>query len=291
MTSEITPQFSFLCPTRGRPREFRRMCESIAKHSAVLSAIEVIAYVDEDDLTSQSLDFCGVLGRVIVGKQCGMAEANAICLNAAQGGIILLMNDDVVIRTDAWDTLLKQHVIQFKDEIFLAYPNDLFKGSKLCTFPILSKKCYDLLKDPFPKQYEGNFIDTHLFDIFQRLKKLGQNRIVYCHDIVFEHMHYRLGKANLDETYKARKRFGNDMHFIELDPVRYQAAYLLKSEIENTTFPEKKKTAYYSLPNHFLSAFFLYLRLFFLNGELPIRWRIWLFIHFSGRYWASKFIA
>lgn len=281
---------SLLCPTRGRAALFKRMCEAIYATTENIAAIELIAYVDEDDKASYELDFAGVPGKTLILPKEPMAVANKLCLDNAQGDIIVLMNDDVVLRTKGWDRLLREKVAQFPDEIYIAYPNDLFKQGKLCTFPIISRKTYEIFVDPFPAQYEGNFIDTHLFDIFQRLKKQGFNRIIYCQDIIFEHMHYRLGKGEFDETYRARRRFGNDVHFIELSDQRSDAALRLQQMIQGLPMlPFQSKSRHIKI-NSFVTAVFTYIRLFALNRALPWRWRLWLFTHFSARYWAQKII-
>ena len=281
---------SFLCPTRGRPVLFKRMCEAIAEKSENLSHVEVITYIDADDVESRDITFFGVCGEKIIGPHVPMSVANKTCLEKSTGDIIVLMNDDVVIRTQGWDTLLREAVNQFPDEVYLVYPNDLFKRNKLCTFPILSRRLCDVLVEPFSTQYQGNFIDTHLLDIFQRLKKSGFDRVRYLENIVFEHMHYRLGKGEFDGTYQARRRFGDDVCFVAMSEQRRWGAKHLMETIQGSalTMPPVRHQPVFI--TSFLGAFKHYIRIFAFNTALPLRWRMWLFTHFLARYWAGKIV-
>lgn len=279
---------SFLCPTRGRTTLFKRMCEAIIATTADISKVEIITYIDEDDVESQQMQIEGIHVEKVIQPKAPMGICNQMCLDKARGDIIILMNDDVILRTKHWDVKLRAAVSQFSDDIYLMYPNDLFKKSKLGTFPILSKKVCDILQTPFPKQFQGNFIDTHLFDMFQRLRKQGFDRICYLDDIVFEHMHYRLGKGNFDATYQARRRFGDDIRFVELVEMREIGAKRLIQSINQQTLSPMPVFKEPKVISNFLSACKHYFKIFAMNTNLPLKWRMWLFTHFLARYWARK---
>ncbi|MBI5448481.1 MAG: hypothetical protein HY939_07155 [Gammaproteobacteria bacterium] len=280
---------SLLCPTRARPALFKRMCQSILNSTSELSALELIVYVDDDDMQASEVDLCGIPGEKIVGPSAPMSIINQTCLDHAKGDIIILMNDDVVMRTPGWDKILRDSITLFSDDIYLAYPNDLFKKDKLGTFPVLSKKVCDILITPFPVPYTGNFIDTHLFDIFQRLKKQGFDRMRYLPDVVFEHMHYRSGKGALDATYKARRRFGgDDLRFVELSDQRHSAAKRLAEAMRQEPVSTMLSHQEIIRVDTFWCALKHYWRVFARNKDLPLRWRTWLFTHFLARYWAGK---
>ena len=74
----------------------------------------------------------------------------------------MLMNDDVIVRTSAWDRKIAELGRTISDGIFLAYPNDLHIGKRMCTFPILTKKACELLLRPYPEEYKTPFIDWHV---------------------------------------------------------------------------------------------------------------------------------
>ena len=73
----------------------------------------------------------------------------------------------------------------------------------------------------------------HLFDIFKQLAKLGHDRIRYLDDVVFEHMHYVIGKAACDSTYNKRNQRADDLLFIALDEDRSSKAKLLARYIKS----------------------------------------------------------
>ncbi|MCB1190627.1 MAG: hypothetical protein KDK90_09350 [Leptospiraceae bacterium] len=280
---------SLLLPTRKRVKLAIRFLESIAKTAAFPEYIEVVIYIDEDDILSYDIDYKGLKIIKIIGQQSTMGTYNSECLAAATGDIIILVNDDVIIRTYAWDEHIRNLDDSISDKIYLAYCNDLFKKKSLSTFPILSKKTCDILQQPFHPAYVGSFIDCHVMDIFKRLEHHGFKRIFYFKDVVFEHLHYRVKKAEFDSVYQARKRFDDDLNFISLVSTRKKSFIFLKNEIlgkkSNIEQLSLCKTIDYSLNP--IKMFFLFIKTFLFDHTLPIRWRLFLFLWFFVRYIVS----
>lgn len=232
---------SLLVPTRGRPKALLLMLDSVFATADTPGSIDVAVYIDDDDKDVLALNLNSYNVRRIVGPRQSMGTLNAACFAGTDGDIVILCNDDVIIRTKGWDTKIRQAVSQFPDEVYLFYPNDLFKGSNLATFPILSRLTCDTIADPFPGEYRGAFIDVHIMDIFKQLKGVGHDRIKYLEDVVFEHMHYRLGKSEMDETYSQRDRFVDDKTFMALIGARQWAAQRLLALVNGEDFdPEKR---------------------------------------------------
>jgi hypothetical protein len=280
---------SLLLPTRGRPALVRRLFASMARMTARPERVEVILYVDEDDVGSHDLDSTDFRTVRIIGPRLSMGDYNSACLKQARGDIIILANDDMVIRTPGWDEKIAAMHARIADGVYLAYPNDLFKGSRLATFPILSRRCCDLLGEPYPSAYRGAFIDAHLLDAFKRLQRAGYDRIEYLGDVVFEHLHYRTGKAPYDETYRRRGRFGDDFTFIALCETRSRAARRLLSAIRGEAVPALERAdceAY--VPTGVFTAVACFARRLLFDTELPLRWRGFLFYWFVGRYLAGR---
>lgn len=224
MTARARPSISLLLPTRGRPALVERLFRSIADTTAHLERVEVILYVDEDDPGSHHLDSENVRVVRIIGPVMSMGAYNSACLKRARGDIVILANDDMVIRTPSWDDRIAEMDADFADGIYLAYGNDLFEKRGLCIFPMLSRRTCELLVEPYPAAYQGAFIDVHLFDIFKRLQHAGFDRIRYLDNVIFEHLHYRTGKAVFDKTYGRRGRFEGDPIFIAMAKVRSTGA-------------------------------------------------------------------
>jgi ABC-type polysaccharide/polyol phosphate transport system ATPase subunit len=266
---------SLLLPTRGRPELLRRFLESVLARSERPERVEVVVYADEDDPTSHGFQVEGLDVRTIVGPRASMGDYNTACFQGSRGDIVVLTNDDVVIQTRGWDRKLREMHAAMQDRVYLAYPNDLFKGRGLSAFPILSRVACQLLGEPFPRAYRGAFIDYHLLDIFKRLEQHGHPRLIYLEDVVFEHMHYRTGKGDFDEIYGKRDRFGDDDTFIRTRDERNAAAQRLLAAIEGDAAPRPLVPAAPTPPG--------LLKVSLLDRELPAAWRLRLFLWFLAR--------
>ncbi|MGY4530942.1 hypothetical protein ACVW0Y_000045 [Pseudomonas sp. TE3786] len=278
---------SLLLPTRGRPELAKRFLQSVVDTAEALHAVEVILYVDDDDTGSHHLDGGALHTERIIGPKQSMGVYNTSCYRASKGQIIVLVNDDMVIRTVGWDTALRAMDERFSDRIYLGYCNDLLKKGGLATFPILSRKTCELLVDPYPAAYAGAFIDVHLFDIFKRLQHQGFDRFIYLDDVIFEHLHYRTGKAAYDDTYKQRGRFQDDSIFIRLSSARSDAAKRLLRALKGQPAEAATETAVdVPLATGRSSSLFYFKRLF-LDFDLPLRWRTYLWIWFTLRHSAA----
>lgn len=272
---------SILVPTRRRPAIFHRMLSSLFSLADSPGDFEVIVYIDDDDAETLALDVSPWNVVKITGPRQAMGKLNAACYARSRGNIIMLGNDDMVVRTRGWDTRVREEVGRFPDNVYLLYPNDLYKGKKICTFPILSRVTCDSIGDPFPADYRGAFIDIHVMDIFKRLRGYGHQRIVYLDEVVFEHMHYRLGKSEFDATYQERDRFGDDQAFLALNDARGWAVQRLKAIIDGIE-PTPQERLISSRPT---GGWFLQLTWNILRGSSsPFSWRIRLFFWMWFRF-------
>jgi hypothetical protein len=280
-------RISLLLPTRGRPALVARLFNSIVATASCLSRIEVILYVDDDDIGSHQLSSADFRTLLIVGSGMTMGGYNSACLAQAQGDIVMLVNDDMIFGTPGWDDQLIALDAEYPDKIYLAYGNDLNKGRKLCTFPILSRRTCELLVEPYPTAYHGAFIDIHLFDVFKRLHHGGFDRIRYLEDLLVEHLHFRTGKAEPDETYLRRGRFSDDATFINMTGVRSAGVRRLLNVLRGEAEGDYVQKAFDSYaPAGILSALRQLSRQFLSDRELPLGWRAWLWYRFIGRYLA-----
>lgn len=281
---------SVLCPTRERPAQMTRFLESLDKSTFKKNALEVIVYIDDDDKSAYSFSGYGFKIEKIVGPRRSMGGYNTYCLNKATGDIIILLNDDVIVKTACWDSQVRKIHQRYKDGIYLAYGNDLHKKKKISTFPILGRETCKIMVKPFPEDYSGALIDYHIFDVFKRIQKLGYHRIIYLSDLIFEHMHFRAGKAKPDETYQKRSRFQDDKVFIQLSSFRQVQAKRLLYKIKNVSISDSQSppnNSFFQGKSIFESWAYMFRQLA-MNNELPIRWRIFLFIWLYGRLLAQR---
>jgi len=287
----MIPLISFLLPTRGRPELVKRFINSAKILADYPELFEIILYIDEDDSSPPIQSNCKNL-KIIYGPRTSMGKCNSRCLAEAIGEIIVLANDDVVLKTKGWDTEIRKIHEKYPDGIYLAYPNDLFKKKRGAAFPILSRKTCAILAQPFPSIYKGSFIDTHILDIFIRLKFLGLNRIHYLEGVIFEHLHFRNGKSKIDETYLNRDRWGDDMAFLALAKMRnLSATDLLRSIHAAQHWPVDFKLPPIELmPTTVIKGLQTYIKLCLFDVGLPWGVKIKNFIYYFGRWgWKNLF--
>ena len=224
---------SLLLPTRGRRALVERLFDSIVATTANLKELEVVMYIDEDDLPTHQIAH-PLLSLVKLIKPPGekMGRMNQLCYETSCGRYVMLMNDDVVFRTKAWDVLVLENFARFDDDIALVYGNDLHQSEALATLPIVSRAVCDVMGGICPGDYLNLYIDLHLFDVFRSLAKLGYPRTVYLGHVIFEHMHYETGKSTMDVTYAKKNERADDLLFINLADERRTQARMLKRYID-----------------------------------------------------------
>ncbi len=287
----MIPKLSILLPTRGRPDQAQRLFDSIVEHSENLDRIEIILRLDEDDTDSHALEPSAISFKKIIGPRASMGSLNTECYNQSSGDIIILLNDDMAVRTPNWDRKIRETHERFPDAVYLAYANDMIAGELLCHIPILSRQTCETLERPFPHEYQGGFIDYHLFDIFKRLRHQGEDRVIYLKSVEIEHMHFRVGKSSYDATYSARGQMDvGDEAFTGLRKYRQAASKRLFAVIKTSPLPPLPTPRRFDSPPHgIVHAMLRYAGIFLLDAGLPLKWRANLFRLFNERYLRNRF--
>lgn len=228
MRSEI----SLLLPTRHRVSLINRLFNSIIASADNPAALEIVLYIDEDDKETQDISFQGLSLIKLIGPRETMGKMTNLCYEASHGHFVMLMNDDVIFRTNAWDQKVKEAFLAFKDSIAMVYGNDLYQRGCVGTFPILSRVICEAMGGICPPEYKYSHIDTHLFDIFRKLAALGYKRNVYLSEVIFEHMHYEAGKSLMDEIYREKDSKEDELAYISWEDERRWIANRLAQYIE-----------------------------------------------------------
>lgn len=189
-------QVSLIVPTRGRPDQLLGFIGSVARTVSNPSAVEIVCVVDTDDLTTVSLPVeCSVrVQKVFVQPGLRMGELNSAGFGASSGRFVMLMNDDVIVKTPSWDERVGEIFRSFPDGIVLVHTEDGIFHEKLCTFPLVSRAFCEMIGGVSPDGYRRYRIDDHIFNLFNLLAVLGHKRVVYCPDLVFEHQNFTLGE-------------------------------------------------------------------------------------------------
>ncbi len=224
---------SLLLPTRGRPSLVYRLFDSILGVTSDPDSLEIVLYIDDDDTESQGISFDALSVVKLVRPPDTMGNINRACYSASSGRYIMLLNDDVIFRTQNWDIAVLEAFTRVGDDIALVYGNDQIMGRYLASFPIMSRTVCELIGGICPKEYKRDFIDDHILDTFKRLSCLGYERVMYLPEVVFDHIHYFGGRAELDSTYlRNRGGMADEMLFISLCEERQQIALRLARHIE-----------------------------------------------------------
>lgn len=183
----MRPLFSLIVPTRGRPAQLRRMLDSVARTASHPERIEVVLVVDADDPASRATHPRLSVRHAVVSPGLTMGALNNAGFAASAGDYVMLLNDDVIVRTRAWDAITVACLQRFPDPFVLLHVNDTLMREHLCTFPLTSRAFYELAGAVCPPEYERYRIDDHIEDVFNLLAVLGERRVVYLPDVVFEH--------------------------------------------------------------------------------------------------------
>jgi hypothetical protein len=231
--------FSLLLPTRGRPHLISKLFTSIVETTAHLEELEVVLYIDEDDLSSHKISHPSLRIKKLIRPRTTMGCINRACYEASEGRFVMLLNDDVLFRTSNWDLAVINAFAQFPDSIVLVYGNDLFRGRQMASFPILSRTTCELMGSICPSEYRGDLIDVHIFDIFKRLARFGYDRILYLEDVIFEHLHFLVNKSQFDATYMGRVSEVDIPIYGGMFVERHRAALRLAEYIKNFSSNEK----------------------------------------------------
>jgi hypothetical protein len=233
------PTFSLIVPTRQRPAQLGRLLDSLAATAARPQALEVVLVIDADDPASARVDHARLaLKRVIVRPGLPMGALNGAGYEASSGDYLMLLNDDVVARTPGWDTRFRACFRRFPDGIALLHPNDTLFRDVLCTFPVVSRTFCRLAGGICPPTYRRYRIDDHIEDVFNLLAVLGERRVLYLPDVVFEHVNTvalpQGGQAYMSEPATLAL---DAPHFEALFAERKQLALRLREYVAGGTSP------------------------------------------------------
>jgi hypothetical protein len=204
-----------IVPTRGRPDssvEFHK--EFLAK--SMIS--DLMFAIDEDDADSYPrID--GVLYEV--NPRMGMnGTLNYVATKYAdEYKYIAFMGDDHRIRTFGWDIVMTEKI----GSLGVAYGNDLIQGQALPTAVIMSSKIVKAIGYMAPPKQKHMYLDNFWLDLGTRL-----NAIHYLEDVIIEHLHFSVGKSDMDSSYQET----NDSAIYNADKVAYDEYLLTQMDID-----------------------------------------------------------
>jgi hypothetical protein len=219
------PTFSLIVPTRGRPAQLRRFLDSIAATARRPAHLEIVLVIDDDDPVSLAADHPRLTLRHVVGPPGRtMGELNSAGYAASAGEHVMLLNDDVIVRTRGWDATALRCFRRFPDPFVLVHVNDTLIRHHLCVFPLVSRAFCELVGGICPTEYRRYRIDDHVEDVFNLLAAVEVRRTVYLPEVVFEH-------TNAVEHPTAGRVYLSDAKILAEDAPRFDALFPARKEL------------------------------------------------------------
>jgi hypothetical protein len=107
--------------------------------------------------------------------------------------IFIVMGDDCLPQTIDWDTSLQKAL---SGKTGVAYGNDLIQGENLPTAWAMTRDIVEKMPGIAPQGIKHLYVDNFV-------KQLGQDLgcLIYLPEIILEHLHPTVGKAEWDEGY------------------------------------------------------------------------------------------
>jgi hypothetical protein len=208
------------------------MLDSVFATASRSTELEVVLYIDGDDRPSHAIDHPNLRIVKLIRPRASMGVMTQACYAASSGRYIMLANDDLVCRSFGWDRVIQDRFDACEDEVALVWGNDLFRGERLPTHPFLSRTVCEIMGGICPEAYRRDYIDTHIYDIFCLLCRLGHDRRIFLPNLIFEHMHVENGKAEADSTSIKFRKEEDEMTYIAWGEERRLAATRLARHIE-----------------------------------------------------------
>ena len=204
-----------IVPTRGRPDSSVEFHKEFLQKSMIS---DLMFAIDEDDADSYPrID--GVLYEV--NPRMGMnGTLNYVATKYADKyKYIAFMGDDHRVRTFGWDLVMAERI----GSLGVAYGNDLIQGQALPTSVMMSSKIIKAIGYMAPPKQKHMYLDNFWLDLGTRL-----NAIHYLEDVIIEHLHFSVGKSDMDSSYQET----NDSAIYNADKVAYDEYLLTQMDID-----------------------------------------------------------
>ena len=204
-----------IVPTRGRPDASVEFHKEFLQKSMIS---DLMFAIDEDDADSYPrID--DVLYEV--NPRMGMnGTLNYVATKYADKyKYIAFMGDDHRVRTFGWDLVMAERI----GSLGVAYGNDLIQGQALPTSVMMSSKIIKAIGYMAPPKQKHMYLDNFWLDLGTRL-----NAIHYLEDVIIEHLHFSVGKSDMDSSYQET----NDSAIYNADKVAYDEYLSTQMDID-----------------------------------------------------------
>jgi glycosyltransferase involved in cell wall biosynthesis len=197
--------FSIIFPTRNNVKGLKRFFNSLERTTKRKDRLEVLIAVDDDD--EQLKEICEATSKYSFDIQIYLTQRTDnfsddyynFLSSKANGRNIWACNDDIWIRTDGWDNLIRQAIKRVGWSIYMVDVNDSTRFHKETNqvwpcFPMVSKEAIDVMGFLFYPQIRVYPADKVIYQLF-----LNIVRVIECLDVEVVHDH-------IPETSPAKSR-------------------------------------------------------------------------------------
>lgn len=196
-------------PTRNRPEGMKRLVDSAFRMAQFPFSIEIIFYLDHDDVRGQemfqelkndNIEYYRLNDniRAVVGDRIILSQMWNECYKITRGDICQHSGDDIVFRTENWDTIVLREFAKVPDKILFLYGRDgIIDSEKLGTHGFIHRNWVETVGYFVPPYFSFWYNDTWLTEV---ATKIGRKK--YIPELYTEHLHYTAGKAEIDATYQ-----------------------------------------------------------------------------------------
>jgi glycosyltransferase involved in cell wall biosynthesis len=188
--------FSIILPTRKRVKSVERLMNSIIDTVSDKNTFEMCVYVDDDD--DDTLNYVKKEGRIKykVGPRITLSKMWNECYEElSTGEIIMHCGDDIIFRSKDWDVLVKDAIDKYDDKILLVYGMDGIQNENMATHSFVHRKWIEASGFWLPPYFSSDYNDLWLDNVARDI-----HRIKYIPEIYTEHMHFTVGKSEIDSN-------------------------------------------------------------------------------------------
>lgn len=195
-------KISLINPSRGRAKKAFDTLKFWLDHAVYPENIQHILSLDADDDQGPNYVHFFVDSEktiLITNENKNVVQATNCAAKLSDGDLLIYLSDDFKC-PPGWDRLL---VEVYEKNREYGYPmlikvDDALQAFDVpvLTIPIMDRDLYNALGYFWHPEYASMFCDQHLFEICKK-----HNWIINAPQLIFEHEHCCVGKAERDETY------------------------------------------------------------------------------------------
>jgi hypothetical protein len=187
--------FSIIHPSLGRPDKAVETAEIWLSSAKRGYDIQYIVSLNSTDVArSQYITKFSAIPRVtiVTSDATNMVAASNVAAKEATGEIMILVSDDMFPMWH-WDELLMAELDPEQAQVLQVHDGI---RSDIVTLPIMTRAAYKKLGYMYHPSYLSMYADN---DLAETAKVHGMYKVS---QLQFDHQHYTIGKAPIDETYR-----------------------------------------------------------------------------------------